>query len=251
MERPKYLITGLIIALVLLSGKQNALAQSPYKKTVYTAYINGEMNKWAAVIQTIERNNDIKTVDQKLELISYYYGYIGYLIGTKKTDDAQKLIVKGEKLIEQVLHTEPRNATAYAFKGSFIGFRIGISKFKAISLGPESAANVNKAVELDPTNTQAIVDKANALFYTPALFGGNKQEALKLFLKAAKLIESKKNTENNWFYLSLLTTIAKAYEKLDHTNQAKLTYEKILRVEPGFKWVKDDLYPNFIARTKS
>lgn len=244
MERTKHIFIGLIFSFFILLPSGILNAQSTYKNLIYNAYINGDMNKWANVIYTIEQNEDNKTIDQKLELISYYYGYVGFLIGIKNYEKAQLMIPKGEKLISQVLAESPKNATAYAFKGSFIGFKIAMSKFKAMTLGPESAASLKKGYEIDPSNVQVLVDKANALYHTPKLFGGDKKEALKLFQKGLKLMESSMNTTNNWFYMNVLTLTARAHENLNQNEQALQLYEKILHIEPDYKWVKNELLPS-------
>ena len=237
----------LILFLVLISVQSNVCAQSGYKLQIYNAYINGDMNKWATIIHNFEKESP-STIERKLELLSYYYGYIGYLIGAKKNDTAQKFIVKGEKLIADVIKMSPNNATAYAFKGSFLGFRIGMSKFKALSLGQESIESIEKAYKLDPQNIQAVVDRANALYHTPRLFGGDKKEALRLFQEGVTLIETSKSAQNNWLYLNLLTSIAQAYENAGQNKQAASVYDKALRFEPDFKWVKNELYPALLKK---
>jgi len=249
MERSKHTLKRLVALIIILCSVPDLYAES-HRKIVYNAFINREMNKWGNIIHSIETNNPPTTIDQKIELINYYYGYIGYLIGQKKYETAQSYIVKGEKLITQILHASPNNATTYAFKGSFIGFRIGISKFKAIYLGPESLGYIEKALELDPQNVQGTIDRGNVFFYAPGIFGGDKNEALNLYLRAAKQIEKSKDTDQNWAYLNLLTTIGIAFDKLNRPNEAKLIYEKILRKEPNFRWVKEELYPKLLARNK-
>ena len=233
----------------LLIVCQLANAQSDYKPIIYNAYINGNMTKWGSVIAAIEKQNP-QTTDAKLELISYYYGYTAFLIGRKKNETAAKYLERGDKHIDEVLKSSPKNATAHAFKGSFIGFRIGLSKFKAIALGSESNRHVKMALEIDPQNIQGIVDNANSLYHTPKLFGGNKKEALQLFRKAMLLVEKSGNTHNNWFYLNILTLTAQTYESLEQYSQAKAQYEKILRFEPEYKWVKNELYPALLNKMK-
>ena len=244
-------LNKLFATLVLLTLATSAYSESTYNKTIYSAFITHDMAKWEKVIHTIEAANATNTVDQKLELINYYYGYIGWLIGQKKFTAAEKFIPKGEKLINQVLISSPKNATAYSFKGSFLGFKIGIDKCKAIFLGSDSKNNINKAMQLDPLNVQAIIDKGNLLYYSPRFFGGDKKEALGYFLKGVKLMERNKETYQNWVYLNLLTMIASVYEKTDKLQDAKLTYEKIMRNEPEIKWIKDDLYPQLLAKIKT
>jgi len=234
-------IYKIILPLILIVITMQAHAESPYKKSIYNAFITHDMGKWESAIHSMETSEPMSTVDQKLELISYYYGYIGWMIGKKQFTKAEMFIPKGEKLINDVLKVSPKNATAYSFKGSFLGFKIGIDKCKALFLGSDSKNCINKAMALDPLNVQAIVDKGNLLYYAPYLLGGDKKEALNYFLKGAALMEKNNDTYQNWAYLNLLTMIANAYEKTDRLGEAKLTYEKIMRNEPDIKWVKNGL----------
>lgn len=243
--------TRFITILVLLALTTALSGESPYKKVIYSAFITHDMAKWEKEIGIMEATNSINSVDQKLELIDYYYGYIGWLIGQKKYKQAEKMIPRAEALINQVIKVSQKNATAYSYKGSFLGFKVGIDKYKSIFLGPESKKDINKALALDPQNIQANIDKGNLLFYEPCLFGGDKKEALNYFLKGVKLMEMNKETNENWAYLNLLTIIADAYEKTDRLEEAKLTYEKIIRIEPEIKWVINDLYPSLLAKIKS
>lgn len=237
----------LIFFSIFLLTNNSLMAQTSNKVLIYNAYLQGDMKKWEAVILNFEKQNPT-SINEKIELISYYYGYIGYLLGIKNYDKATNYIQKGDKLISDVLNHSPKNATAYAFRGSFIGFRIGMSKFKAIALGPESNKNIAKAFEIEPSNIQAHVDKANSLYHTPGLFGGDKKQSLKLFLKASSMLEKSKQTENNWFYLNVLTLVAKNYESLEQWQNAKVVYEKILRFSPDYKWVKNELYPSILKK---
>ena len=245
------LVSCFLTFLLLSSGTVIYAAsnsESVNNKIIYTAFIHRDMHRWQELIHSIETSGTTRTVDQKLDLINYYYGYIGYLLGIKKHEQAELLIEKGEKLIDEVLQQSPDNATAYSFKGSYYGFSIGINRFKAVYLESDSKSCVNKALELDPNNVQALIDKGNQLYYAPRLLGGNKQKALVYYLRAESVIERNNDTHANWVYINLLTMIASSYEKLDNLKQAKLTYEKILQLEPNITWVRDDLYPNFLAR---
>ncbi|MDP4239219.1 MAG: hypothetical protein Q8904_07100 [Bacteroidota bacterium] len=250
MENTNRILHKIILPLILLTLVPEIYADSPYKKTIYNTFINREMYKWGNIIHTIETSKPPTTIDQKLELINYYYGYIGYLIGKKQYDIAGNMITKGEKLIHQVMAASPRNATAYAYKGSFMGFRVAISKLKTLSLSYESLAEINHAYKLDPQNVQALIDKGNILYYSPKLFGGDKEEALTYYLRGERILERNKDTDQSWFYLNILTNIALAYEKTDRPEDAKHIYEKILQKEPNYKWVRDILYPKILEKTR-
>ena len=249
MDCSKLILNKILLTLFLFTITPEIYPESPYKKTLYNSFFNREMYKWGNLIRTIDTGKAI-TVEQKLELINYYYGYIGYLIGKKQNDVAGNMILKGEKLIHQVLLSSPKNATALSFKGSFLGFRMGINKFKSFGLNRESFADINKAYALDPQNVQALIDKGNILYYSPGIFGGDKEEALKYYLKGTRILEKNKDTDQNWVYLNLLTIIALAYEKTDHPDQARLTCEKLLRKEPNDRWVKDIYYPRLLGKSR-
>ena len=244
------LFVNILVISIFISFSIKTYSQSAYNKSIYVAFIHRDMNKWEGVIHSMELSKSLNNIDQKLELINYYYGYIGYLIGKKEFDKAEKLIPKGEKLINQVLQDSPKNATALSFKGSFMGFEIGTCKYKAIFLESESKNYINNALKIDPENIQALIDKGNILYYAPKILGGDKKEALVYFLKGARILEKNKETDQNWVYLNLLSIIASAYEKTDKLGEAKLVYEKILQNEPDIIWVKNDLYPSLLAKIK-
>jgi len=248
MEFKKSTLNKLILTLFVFTLAPEIYAESPYKRNFYNSFINREMYKWGNIIYTIESGKQVTTVEQKLELINYYYGYIGYLIGKKQHETAGNMIVKGERLIHQVLLVSPRNATAYAFKGSFLGFRMGMSKFKTLSLSRESLTDINRAYALDPQNIQALIDKGNILYYSPGIFGGDKEEALKYYLRGSYILEKEKDTDQNWVYLNLLTNIALTYEKTGNPDQAIHICQKILRKEPNFRWVRDVFYPRLLDK---
>jgi len=249
MFSSKSTINRLFITLFLFTLAPEVFSESPYKRTIYNTFINREMYKWGSIIHATETGKPLTTIDQKLELVNLYYGYIGHLIGKKQYDIAENMIKKGEKIIHQVLQASPRNATAYAFKGSFLGFRMGISKFRTFTLARESIADINKAYALDPQNIQAIIDKGNFLYYTPKILGGDKDEALEFYLRGSRILERNRDTNQNWVYLNLLTTIALAYDKTESPKEAKLICEKILRKEPNYRFVKEVLYPRLLETT--
>jgi len=208
------------------------------------------MYKWEAIIRTMDAVPEPTTLEQKLEHIDYYYGYSAHLIGKKQYNEAESEISRAEILVNNLIRISPKNATVYAYKGAFIGLKIGSNKLKSIYLKSESADYIKKALELDSHNVQALIDKGNMLFYSPFLLGGNKKEAINYYLTAASLLEKNKDTNQNWKYLNLLTVTGIAYEKEDMLNEAKLTYEKLLRKEPNYKLVRDDLYPKLLQKLK-
>ena len=62
--------------------------------------------------------------------------------------------------------------------------------------------------------------------------------------------KNKEEISKNWNYINLLTIIAQSYALIKDYEKAKLYYEKILVIEPGFNWVKNELYPEMIKKMK-
>ncbi len=237
--------------IALLYSSQTMQAQSVNQKTIYKAYINSDVTKWSTTIRNIETNTPPTTIDKKLELVNFYYGYASYLVGIRQNSQARKNITTAQKWIDQILASSPKNASALAYKGLFIGLEISISKTKSISLASQSLSAINKAYDSDPHNVQAVIAKANALYQAPTIFGGDKREAIKFFLKAISLMETSKTTDQNWIYLHTLISVGRAYDKQNKTRDAKLMYEKALRKEPNFRLLRDNLYPAILNRIKN
>lgn len=250
MERQKYISRSLIIISILLLSPQLGFSQSSYSDPIYKAYSRGKMDIWFDLMDTCEKNVNPESTEEQLELISYYYGYTAWLIGAEKFDTAKEYIEKSEEIIDALLEESPENATLLAYKGAYIAFTIGISNFKAVYLGPKSIKYINKSIELDPENIQGNIEKGNSMYYRPAVFGGDKKEAIEYYVKAVKNFEEQGLVVNNWMYINTMTALGQAYEATDQIQLAKLCYEKIIRIFPNFMWVEDELYPDLLKRHK-
>jgi tetratricopeptide (TPR) repeat protein len=80
--------------------------------------------------------------------------------------------------------------------------------------------------------------------HTPEAWGGDVKEAIKAFQRSIELYEaSPEKSKDNWFYLDTIAFLGKAYEKDKQQAKAIETYEKAIRLEPGFAWVKYILLP--------
>lgn len=228
---------------LLISTDSYATSQ---KERIYQAFATDNWEQWHAEISRSEAL-DLPDYNAQLNMINLYYGYIGHLIDIKKMEDASTYISKGEILIDKLLEKYPKNAQLQAYKGSFMAFKIPANKLNALKYGFESLQLINNAYSLDAHNIRAIFEKANMLFYSPKIFGGNKKDAVKLFLQVRSRYESQNDTRN-WEYLYTLSIIARCYEHLKDFEKANSTYQQILRKEPDFMLVKNKLYPAFIQK---
>jgi tetratricopeptide (TPR) repeat protein len=228
-----------------------ALQPDP-KELVYQAFISDRMDDWDRLILDLKRRKTELGDDQLLELVNFYYGYVGWAIGQGMNRKAKDYIREADHLIDELAERNPRMPELYAYRGAFLGFRIGLNRLKAVVLGPESMKNINRAVELGPDRPQGWIEKGNALFYMPKMFGGSKEKALKAYLKAIRLMEQDPAMiSRNWMYLNVLMILGQSYEKTGQWELAKSSYEKVLQVEPGFTYIRDEVYPSFLETWES
>jgi len=240
VERKKHQIVFLL--LILIAFKLNA----SYRSEVYYAYVNNRMEKWKSVI---DRMNLIENKSDELlhELVNYQYGYIGYCIGFDKKSEAKKYLHLAEQNIEILEKNNYDLSVINAYKCAFYGFRIGLNKLSAPINGLKSLEHGRTALEIDKNNYFAWIQYGNIQFYMPAAFGGSKKEGIEYFIKAKELLE--KNPDDlveNWNYLSLMVLIGQSYTYIDEPDSALAIYEDILKLEPDFLYVKDELYPDLI-----
>jgi len=238
----------LLVSFIVFSTQLSYSQTDNYNDRIYEAYARGKMDVWLEEMQMFETNNTFSNTEDKLELISLYYGYTAWLISVDKDELAEKYIEKCEPILNQILDKEPKNATVMAYKGAFIAFEIAISNLKAIYLGRTSMGYINDALEIDPNNVQANIEMANSFFYSPTAFGGDKMESITYYKLASKHMELDNLVEKNWMYLNVMTALGMAYEATDQIQNAKLCYEKILVVKPNFMWVGEELYPDMLKR---
>ncbi|HEX2921676.1 MAG TPA: hypothetical protein VHO50_10985 [Bacteroidales bacterium] len=235
------------IFLVLLLP---ALAFADNKSDIYNAYVTNRMDQWKSVIDRMQASSS-KTNEFILELVNYQYGYIGYCLGFNKEKEGQKYLSLAEKNVEILEKAGYKVPVLNAYRGAFYGFRISLNKLSAPINGPKSLNNSKKSVELDARNYFGYTQLGNAYFYMPQAFGGSKSIAFENFSKARQLMENDPSLiKGNWNYLSLLVTIAQSYTYLEEFEKAKKEYEIILKIEPDFIYVKDQLYPELIKKMR-
>ena len=233
MERTKYILIVILWCFFVSISRQT-------NTPIYQAYISGNMAEWKKYMDLYNAN----TNEKKLSLINYQYGYIAFCIDQNKDDEAEKYLQKAESLMSELEKYQYQLSMLYAYKSAFIGFKIGLSPYKAPFIGQESLTFAEKSVELDGTNYFGHIQLGNIIYYTPSIFGGSKTEAMKHYLKALELIEKKSDIlKKNWNYLNLLATVINAYYELKQYRQAERFCVKTLAIEPEFNWVKNQLYP--------
>lgn len=236
MERKKYFI---LIITVFLSLR----AVASYQEQIFTAYLQGDMNLWKTVIDRME---GVQTKNARFthNLLNYQYGYIAYNIGVKEYAEARTYLTRAYAHIARLQEMNYNESVIQSYIAAFYGFEIGLQRLKAPIYGPRSIAAANRAMEHDAHNPMGFIQYGHAQYYMPSVFGGSKTEALRYYHTAEKLFERTITAaQRDWNYISLLVTIAQAYEDVGNIAKAVHYYDKILTIVPDFMWVKYELYP--------
>lgn len=218
-----------------------------YRSRIYRAYVEGRMDRWKVTMDEMAREvARTQNLQLMYELTETQYGYIGYCLSVKQKDEAAAVLEQADRQIEILLERGGADARVYSLKGAFYGFRIQLQPMRVPFWGRRSQEANQRALELGPSEPQAWMEKANIAYYKPAIFGGSKTEAVPLYAKAVRLFESSpERVRDNWIYLNCLAGLGIAYEETDQPEKAGEVYRKLLQMEPGFKWVRDELYPQF------
>jgi len=239
----------LLIFVFLFSIK--SFSQTNYKIKLYQAYINNHMDSFSVVLKSMEMDNaKTKKIELLMEITTSQYAVIGYNTGLKNYKIAEEYLDKADANCEELLKSNPKWSEAYALKGALLGLRIGLSNFKAIYLGYQCINSINKAISLNGNEPLGWLEKGNMYNYAPSIYGGAKKKAISYYQTAIYLFEQTGTDKYNWNYLNTHAVMARCYEKLGQYEQAKALYEKVLKIEPNYRWVRDELYPNLLKKMK-
>jgi tetratricopeptide (TPR) repeat protein len=102
-----------------------------------------------------------------------------------------------------------------------------------IKTGPQIRKYIEKAIELDPSNTKARILYAGEKIYTPRLFGGNPKEGIEMLLEIDTSCERDREDRFN-----IYSGIGYAYAALGERNQARRWFLRAGEVYPGNVFAK-------------
>jgi len=239
MEGTKNKALSLIILFVFAA--LGATAQKKdlayYQCAFFENYRKGNMTPWPGLIDEMDK---VKSTDLawQTEMIKAMYGLVGYEFGLHDKEVARKYVNKADIYLDNLLEKYPNNAQLHSLAGAFYGYKIALAFYKAPFLGPKSMFHMDKAIELDPAEPMGYIEKGNSLQYRPAVFGGDKIEALKFYRKALTLIEAKNNSKCNWQKMLLCSFILKNLYETNQTAEAEALLTQMQKDYGSMGWIK-------------
>ena len=209
-------------------------------KQLYEGYLTQDLTSWREYVSTADWEN--MTAAERTRLINYEYGLVPVEID-RGSSNSRSLLDTYKAHIEA--HKGTLTSSQYAaYMSAAHAYEYLLDKSSLLSEGLVAFRLATKAVEEDPANPVALSLKGNVDFYAPAIFGGSKKKALKLFLEAEKIMRHDVAFRYLWNYPALQLCIAQCYEKTDRIKKAIAKCEEILREHPDFVYVRDEYLPS-------
>ena len=235
-----FLIALLFLLLLPVTGQGTAI----YNTRLYQSYIQDEMYLWKGIIAEMNSEYDTKgDLALLYDLCFTYYGYIGYLISQEEEKAAKSFLDRAMERTGELETALDGRPEVLALQGALIGYRLVLSKFTAMFLGPKAYKYISSAYESADTCFNCNVEMGNMRFYTPKFLGGDKTEAIQHYKKAVAILEtSKLKSEHNWIYMNTVLLLANAYKETGQKEPACELYKQLLEYEPAAEWVRKDLY---------
>jgi len=224
----KLLIVVLLFVATLAFGQYS-------DEQLYEAYMSSELSLWGQYIDAQDWSK-LSHAERK-RLINYEYGYIPALVDQQQMETAAKYLhMYNQHLAWEQAYMSKADYLAYLSAAHAYAYLL--DKSLILSEGMKSFKVAKQALEADADNVIAMTLKGNVDFYAPKLFGGNKEKAMEMFVKAEKMMEKDPQYRFLWNLPAIQLCIAQCYDKLGEEDKALQQVNKILKRHPHFRYVK-------------
>lgn len=229
-------------------------AQNKADTGMYYVYLNKEYSpdlwKTAVIIEKEVLKKNEHDQQSRFQLALAQFGLLSSTMQAKDEDFFNEYYDNTVQLLEKIIETNKKWAEPHALLSATYGLKMAYSPVHGMFLGPKSENLIEKAKKLAPSSPLVWKVFANSKYLTPEMWGGDLKEAVASYEKCTDLYEAKPELlKFNWMYLDALAFMGQAYLKTGETGKAIATYEKALKVEPEFGWVKHTLLPK--AKSKA
>jgi Flp pilus assembly protein TadD len=162
-----------------------------------------------------------------------------------RKDERRKLLEEATEALRQSLAVAPRDAEAHALLGAVYGAQIGLSPWKAMTLGPRIAEAFRRAEEIAPENPRVVLQKGISLLFVPRAFGGGAEAAERELRRAEALFarEGRGKAWPNWGRVDVLAWLGQARARQGDEQGARTLYLRALDLAPGHAWISGELLP--------
>ena len=220
-------------------------------EAAYKAYLGDQDVKvvkelWKKVVADAKSKYEESPKDQNLlfDVTLTQFGLLSATMRDKDEDLFDDYVDDTEKNLETLLDNNKKFGEARALLSASYGLTMGYSPWKGMYLGSKSSSLMEKAQSDAPSSPLVWKLYGNSKYFTPETWGGDLKEAIRAYEKSIQLYEGDPaKIKSNWFYLDTMAFLGQAYLKDGQTSKAIAIYEKALKAEPNFSWVKMNLLP--------
>lgn len=241
-----------ILSLTLFISSFASFGQDAVDEIMYQAYLSqapsSEQWKSAVATRKAEAGRD-GSVQAKFRLATAQFGLLSSTMRTQDEDLFDEYYKDTEKLLESIISQDKSHGEAHALLSATYGLKMGYSPMQGMFLGSKSNNLTEKAKKLAPTSPLVWKVYANSKYFTPEMWGGDLSLAIDAYETCIKHYEANPaSLKFNWMYLDALAFQGQAYLKNGDTGKAIQAFEKALKVEPEFGWVRGVLLPKAKAQ---
>jgi hypothetical protein len=200
----------LFAAFILFAGF--AFAQSAKYESVMKANISQLDSLMTKENYTELADNFTRIGDaEKTQWLPYYYGAYCYAMDALREKDNSKKDAIADKANALIAKAEgifgKENSETALIKAMIATAHMTVDpQNRYMTYGSEISDNIQKSETLDPTNPRPVLFEAENKFFTPEAYGGGKEAANKLLIKAKTLFDNFKPESDlspNWGETSL------------------------------------------------
>ena len=233
------------LTALLLIASLKAFCSIVDHDVMYHAFLNNKMEVWKTEL-TKYTSTPTLSVDDKLEICNYLYGYVATLLpeADKNKQEINGWIEIWEQYLADIKKASDKDAYVYVYRSTI---NVNKSKVKPGGMmvwGPRSFSELKRALTADPNNPIAISVKGNMLFYMPSFVGGDKREAIKWFENALTRLSESNDKTYRWNQCAIALCIAQAYETLGNKQKAIEVCTAELQREPNYSYMRDIYLPS-------
>lgn len=233
----------LAFAQPAIAQTNDPLSYTAYLGTADVAQTNALWDKAVAEKQAAFDKNP-GDINLRWNLALAQYGLLSGTMRAKDEDRFDQYYETTEKHLQALSKDDNTKGDAKALLSGLYGLKMAYNSMMGMVLGSKSSGLIEDAVKIAPQSPVVWKLQANSKMFTPAMFGGDIDEAIKAFEKAIELFEKQPDAlKNNWLYVDTMIFLGQAYSSKSQWAKAVAIYEKALKVEPKLNWVKADLLP--------
>ena len=179
----------------------------------------------------------------------YYLALCEYRLATlfaSAPDEQAQCINQAIEYLKSAIELEDNFSDAHALLASAYGQKLGLKPHLGLALGPETKRVLEKSKRLDGNNPRVVLIDGMSDYYTPAVFGGDKQRAISKMEHALELFakeEIRDTLQPSWGYDEACAQLGIMRQGAGDIEGAREAFIKALEVNPNNGWVKSQLLP--------